>query len=115
MRCVPIRKASKPEERILQSGGDKEKAVGVIGASFPNLPGIKNKILAQNRKLHDLASIAQVFQRAAEKFSLCEHGKRASPGEFQGLREGHWFEWLANHAPRRRGRLQFRDNVQAVA
>src|SRR5229473_379330 len=74
------------EERILQSGGDKEKAVGVIGASFPNLPGIKNKILAQNRKLHDLASIAQVFQRAPANSRACaratgSNGSRITPRE----------------------------------
>ncbi len=86
------------KKRIFESGYDEEKTVGVVGASFPNLPGIEDKILAQNRELDGLAGIAEIFQRAAEKFSFREHGKRASPRGFQGLTQRHRFEWIANYA-----------------
>src|SRR5271166_5319346 len=38
------------QERIIERGDDQEKAIGIVGASFPNLPGIENEILAQGRK-----------------------------------------------------------------
>ena len=47
--------AKKP---IVQSRDDEQKAVGVIRARLPNLPGIKDKIFAQDRELNRLAGIA---------------------------------------------------------
>jgi len=37
---------------LAQHGDDQEKTVGVIGARFPDLPRIENKILAKNGELN---------------------------------------------------------------
>src|SRR5260370_36132870 len=46
------------KERIAKSGDNQQKAVGVVGARFPNLPGIKNKIFAQDWEWNRLTGIA---------------------------------------------------------
>src|SRR6266849_6567862 len=60
---------------IVESSDDEEKTVGVIGARFPDLPGIKEKILAECRKRGFLAGIAHILERAAKKFRLGEDGE----------------------------------------
>src|SRR5260370_14114540 len=58
--------AAKSEEvtnqAICKCGNNQQKTVGVVGARFPNLPGIENKIFAQDWELNRLAGIAQILQ-----------------------------------------------------
>ena len=49
------------KQRIFKYGDDQEKAIPVVGAGFPDLPGIEDKILAKHRELDRLASIAEIF------------------------------------------------------
>lgn len=63
------------KKRVRQRGDNQEKAVGVIGARFPDLPGIENEILTESGKLDLFAGIAEIFQGAAEEFAFREDGE----------------------------------------
>ena len=95
------------KQRIFKYGDDEEKAIRVVGTSFPDLPGIEDKIFAQNRELDGLAGIAEVFQRAPEKFAFGQNRESGSARGFERLRESYGIEGIAKNAARRRGRLEF--------
>src|SRR5256885_2084935 len=83
------------KQRIFKYGDDEAKAIRVVGASFPDLPGIEDKILAQNRELDRLAGVAEIFQRAAEELAFGQNGESGSARGLQSLREGYGIEWIA--------------------
>src|SRR5260370_15358379 len=103
------------KQRIYKYGDDEEEAIRIVRASFPDLPGIEDKILAQNRELDGLAGVAEIFQRAAEKFAFGQNGESGSARSFERLREGHGIERIAKDAARRRCRLEFRKHVWSIA
>src|SRR5260370_1574367 len=51
--------AKKP---IVHSCNDEQKTVGVIRTCFPNLPGVKNKIFAQDRQLNRFAGVPKILR-----------------------------------------------------
>jgi hypothetical protein len=61
------------EKLIAESGHDKQEAVSVVRARFPDLPGIEDEVLAKDGNLYGFARIAQIFQRAAKKFSFSKY------------------------------------------
>src|SRR5256885_2262052 len=75
------------ELRTLERGDDEQKAVGIIGASFPDLPGIKDEILAEHREMNGFAGITQILKRAVEKFLFGEDGKRGGASGFESVRQ----------------------------
>ena len=50
------------KERVLEHRDDEEEAIRVVGACFPDLPGIEDEVLAQDGKLNRLSGIAQILQ-----------------------------------------------------
>ena len=90
---------------VVESGDNQQKTVGIIGARFPDLPGIEDKILAQNRKRDLFARIAQIFQRAVKEFALGKDGKRRGAGRFERLCERYCIKWIADDSARGRGRF----------
>ncbi len=55
---------------IAQSGDDQQKTVGVVGAGFPDLPGVENKIFAQD-------GLRDFFAGVAHDFLACRRRIRA--------------------------------------
>ena len=100
---------------ILKHSDNEKKTVCVVGARFPHLPGIEDEIFAEYGESDRFASFAEVFQRAAEEFRLGEYGKRGGARGFKGLRQANRIEGIANHAARRRGRLEFGKHVETIA
>jgi hypothetical protein len=100
---------------IAKGGDDEEEAVGVVGAGFPDLPRIEDKIFPQDGLRDFLAGVAEIFERAAEEFGLGEDGERYGAGGRERLRERDRIEWIANDAARGRSGFQFGDDVEAVA
>ena len=100
---------------VAESSDDQQETVGVVGARFPDLPGIEDKILAKDGELDGFARIAQIFQRAAKKFSFGEHGERSRACRFQRARQLNRIEWIAKNSARGRSGLQLGDHVEAVA
>ena len=103
------------QQRIFKYRDDEEKAVCVVGAGFPDLPGIEDKILAQNRELDRLAGVAEILQRATEKLAFGQNGEGGSPRGLQSLGEGRGIEEIAKDTARRRGRFEFGKNIQRIA
>jgi len=99
------------QERIFEHGDDQKEAVGIIGARFPDLPGIEDKILAQGGQSNLFACIAEVLERAAEEFAFGQNRKRGGAGSFEGFRESRRIERVANDTNRRRSGLEFGDYV----
>ena len=98
---------------IVERHDHQEETVGIIGARLPNLPGIKDEILAQSRNGDFFASVAKIFQRAAEEFAFGEDRESGGASGLQGFGQGGRIEGFTNNAARRRGRLQLRDDVRA--
>jgi hypothetical protein len=103
------------QKRIVERRHNQEETIRIVGTGFPNLPGIKDKILAQSGEGHFLACIAKILERAAEEFTFRENGKRGGAGGFQGFGKGRRVEGIANDAAGGRGRLEFGDDVESVA
>ena len=103
------------EKRVVERGDDQEEAVGIVGARFPDLPGIENKILAEDGQRDFFAGFAKIFERAAKEFAFGEDGESGGAGGFERLSEGGSIEWIANHAARRRSGLEFGDDVEGIA
>src|SRR5216684_8215512 len=75
--------SDKIAQQAVAEGRDyQQKTIRVVGARFPYLPGIENKILAQHGELDGLAGVSQILQRAAKEFGLCEHRESASASGF---------------------------------
>ncbi len=100
---------------ILKHSDYEKKTVGVVGARFPDLPGVEDEVFAEHGELDRFASVAEIFQRAAEEFRFGEHRKRGSARGFKGLRQGNGIEGIANQTARRRGRLEFGKHIEAIA
>ncbi len=100
---------------IAEHGHNQKKAVGVIGARFPHLPGIEDKILAEHGQGHAFAGIAHIFQRTVEELLFGEDGESGGARVFERLRQGGGVERIAKNAARRRSRLQFGQNVDGIA
>src|SRR4029077_9148224 len=54
--------------RVMQYGNHEQEAVRVVCACFPDLPGIEDKILAEDGNIHGFSGVAEVFERTAKKF-----------------------------------------------
>lgn len=103
------------EESVFERRDDEQKAIRVVGASFPDLPRIEDKILAKDGKLDGFAGVAKIFQRAAEEFAFGEHGKSGSTRGFETLREGYGIERVAKDTAGGRSRLEFCKDVEPIA
>jgi len=90
---------------VAEGRDDQQKAVRIVGARFPDLPRIEDEILAQDRDLDGFACVAEIFQSAAEKFTLCEDGEGDCSGGFERSSERDWVKGFANDSARGRGRL----------
>src|SRR4029077_8719128 len=69
--------------RIVQGCHNQEKTVGVIGAGFPDLPGIENEILAKDWQRDSFSGFAQILERAMKEFFLSKDGKGGGAGSSQ--------------------------------
>jgi hypothetical protein len=87
--------AQKP---VAEGGYDKEKAVGVGGPRFPDLPRVEDEILAKDWKCNAFSSVAKIFQRAVEEFLLGEDGKCGCPGGFERFCQPGRVEGIADDA-----------------
>ena len=96
---------------VAEHGDNQEKAVGIVRASLPDLPGIKNKIFAKHRELSRFARVTKIFERATEKFAFGKNRERACAVSFQGSSESDGIKRIANHAARWRCRLEFGNDV----
>jgi len=76
-----------------------------LSASFArvsqNLPRIENEIFAQDGNLYGFAGVAEIFQRAAEKFSFREDGERGGSGGFERSSKGATGSNGSRRTPRR--------------
>lgn len=90
------------QQRIVESGNDQEEAIGVVGARFPDLPGIEDEVLAENRERDFLASITKILEGAAKEFTFGKNGKSGSARGFEGFGERGSVEGVANYAAGRR-------------
>src|SRR5581483_11455265 len=103
------------QQRIREGGDNEKKTVGVVGASFPDLPRVEDEILAQHRQLNVLAGIAKIFQRTGEKFRFGKDGKSGGAGGFERFGEGGRVKRITKDAAGGRSGLQFGDNIECVA
>ena len=103
------------KESVFKRGDDEQKTICVVGAGFPYLPGIEDKIFAQNGEPDGLPGVAEIFQRATKEFGLGENRERAGTRGFQRLRKSQGIERIAEDTTRRRGWLELRKNIQSVA
>jgi len=103
------------EKFIAERDDHKEETVGVVGAGFPDLPWIKDEILAQSRKRDFFAGIAKVFQRAPEELSFRKNRESSGASGFEGFGKRGRIKRIANDAARGRGRLQFRNYIEGIA
>ena len=79
------------------------------------MPGIEDKILAEDRESDGFAGFAKVLQRAVKKFFLREDGKRSGASGIQGTRQGDGIEGFAQNAARWRSGLEFGDDIKRLA
>jgi len=100
---------------VAQHGGHEQEAVRIVRASFPDLPGIEDKILAENGKIHGFSSVAEIFQRAAKKFRFGEDGERNGARGFERGGQGGRIERLAQHTVGRGSRLELGEDVESMA
>ena len=100
------------QSAVVESGDDQEETVGIVGARFPDLPGIEDEIFAQNGERDFFAGIAKIFQRAAEEFAFGENGESGGAGGFEGFGKRGGVKGIANDSARRRGGLEFGDNIE---
>ena len=84
------------QRTVVQRGNDEEKTVGIIGAGFPDLPRIEDKVLAQDRLRDFFARVAHVFKRTAEEFGLGENRERSGAGGSKGSSQRNWVERIAD-------------------
>jgi len=50
------------EERVIESGDNQKKAVSIIGAGFPYLPGIEDKIFTQRGNRDGFTGVAEILE-----------------------------------------------------
>lgn len=84
------------EKRVAESGDDEKKAVGIVGAGFPDLPSIEDEILAEGGQDHFLASLAKILERAAEEFAFGENGESGGASGLERFGECYWVKGIAN-------------------
>lgn len=65
------------QEWVGEGSDDEEEAVCIVGASFPDLPGIEDEILAEGWECDFFAGIAKIFQGAAEKLAFGKDRERS--------------------------------------
>src|SRR5205807_1214781 len=63
--------------------------------------------------LYGFAGVAEIFQRAAEKFPFGQNGERGGSGGFERRRERNGIEWFAKDSARGRRGFQFSQDVEA--
>ena len=78
------------------------------------MPGVEDKIFAQDGLGDFFAGVAQVFESAAEEFGFGEDGECCGAVGGKCAGEGHVIEWIADDATRGRGGFEFGDDVQRV-
>ena len=102
------------QELVAERGNDQQKTISVVGAGFPNLPGIKNKIFAENGKCGFFSRVAQIFQGAVEEFAFGEDGEGCGAGSFERFGQSGRIERVADDSAGR-GRFEFGQNIDAIA
>lgn len=100
------------ELRVGERDNHEEETVGFIGTGFPNLPGIKNEILAEGGEGDLGAGIAKIFEGATKEFGFGEDGESGGSGGFESGGESGGIEGIADDAARGRGGLELGDDVQ---
>src|SRR5579872_4786767 len=74
------------QEFVMKSSNNQQKTVCVVRTRFPDLPGIKDEVLAKDRNLYRVPRVAEIFQRAAKEFAFRENGKHRGARIFQSSR-----------------------------
>src|SRR5258708_4430698 len=101
--------------RVAQHSGHEQEAVRIVRASFPDLPGIEDKILAEYGKIHGFSGVAEIFQRAAKKFRFGEDGERHGARGFECGGQPGRIELLAQNALGRGSGLELGEDVESNA
>ena len=78
------------------------------------MPGIEDKILAEDGERDVLAGIAQILEGATEEFALGENGESGGASGFERFGESGRVEGVTDDAARRRGGLELGDDVESV-
>ena len=102
------------QQRVVQSRDNKQEAIGVIRARFPNLPGVKNEVLAERGQADLHASIAQILEGATEEFAFGEHRKGRRAGRFERLRKRRSIKRIAEDSSRWRSGLELGNYVDSI-
>ena len=95
---------------------DEQEAVGVVGARFPDLPGIEDEVLAQRRgALLALRASRRFFSEPPKNSPSVRTESAAAPAASRDLASRGSVKGIANNSARGRGGLQFGDNIDGIA
>ena len=97
-----------------QDVGHEQDGVGPMRAGLPDLVGIEDEILPQERLRGDRSDDAELFQAHAKVGAVCEHGNGTDGGALLVGGRGVGHVGVAPRAHRRRGALDLRDESETA-
>ena len=99
---------------VRQNGDDEQDGVRAPFDGFENLALINDEILAQQRQFHGGANLAEIIERALEKFLVRQNGQAACARRLVFFGDADGIEILANDAGGRRGFFDFGNQGDAL-
>ena len=97
---------------VRQNGDDEQDGVRAPFDGFENLAFINDEILAQQRQFHGGADLAEIIERALEKFFVGQNGQAACARRFVFFGDADGIKVLANDAGGRRRFFHFGNQWQ---